>query len=332
MVTWTLDRVDPAAHRVAAFLRDDLGVPPIALVEDLERVYKIGDKDGSAVRVDRSGFVVLEGNPAIHFPVSLLGNQKTLSLPVLLFSALFGPPVHLCFVWSRLMHLRTVESHELGIVHQALFVVGEWYADVASNPPLVDAALMVERPDLRLLVSRFAYVLRLATCSLTRSTDLLRDLMQPWSVGRLDPFWKDLERAIVGAVVYIRAVELASIDPPTARCRPGVNALPDFFFDNNVALVCTPTDKIVLTAVLLYSREINLVHRSRLDPRKFCEDQRVPKPLRPVLTLLAKAHTQPIIPPKHYAHDHRQLRRDGRADPEAAGEPERAGLEPGWTA
>lgn len=318
--------MDPAAHAVAAFLRDDLGVPPIALVEDLERVYKIGDKDGSAIRVDPAGFVVLEGNPAIHFSVEILGDQKTLSLPVLLFSSLFGPPLHLCFVWSRLMHLRTIPPHELGIVHQALFIVGEWFADVASNPPIVDAALMVERPDLRLLVSRFAYVLRLASGSLMRSTDLLGRLMRPWCVGRLDPFWKNLEKAIVGAVVYVRAVELASIDPPVVRCRPGTKAEADFIFDNNVALVCAPTDKIVLTAVLLYSREIDLINKARLDPREFCEDHRVPEPLRPVLTLLAKAHTQPIVPKKHYADNHRKLRRDDRADPEAAGEPERAGF------
>lgn len=307
MLTWTLCKVDPAAHRVAAFLRDDLGVPPIALVEDLERVYKIGDKDGSEMFEDPSGFVVLKGNPAIHFPIKLLDGQDTLSLPVLLFSSLFGPPCHLCFVWSRLMHLRTVDTSEYGIVHQALFIVGQWFADVASNPPSVDVALMVERPDLRLLVGRFAYMLRIATCSLTKSSDMIASIMRPWKIHRIDPFWKDLERAILGAVVYVRAVELESIKPLKVRCQPGVNAQPDFFFDNNVALICSPTDKIVLTAVLLYSREIDLIGKSRLDPRKFAEDHRVPQPLIPVLTLLAKAHTQLIQPPEHYADNYRKL-------------------------
>lgn len=307
MLTWTLSKVDPAAHRVAAFLRDDLNVPPIALVEDLERVYKIGDKDGSEVSIDSAGFVVLKGNPAIHFPTKLLDGQDTLSLPVLLFSSLFGPPCHLCFVWSRLMHLRTVDASEYGIVHRALFIVGQWYADAASNPPSVDAALMVERPDLRLLVGRFAYMLRLATCSLTKSSDLIASIMQPWKISRIDPFWKDLERAILGAVVYIRAVELESIRPLKVRCQPGINVQPDFFFDNNVALICSPTDKIVLTAVLLYSREIDLIAKSRLDPQKFAESHRIPRPLIPVLTLLGKAHTQPIQPPEHYADHYRKL-------------------------
>ena len=307
MLTWTLAKVDPAAHRVAAFLRDDLNVPPIALVEDLERVYKIGDKDGSETLMDPAGFFVLKGNPAIHFPTKLLSGQSTLSLPVLLFSSLFGQPLHLCFVWSRLMYLRNVDASEYGVVHQALFVVGQWFADVASNPPSVDAALMVERPDLRLLVGRFAYMLRLATFSLTKSTDVIASIMQPWTILRIDPFWKDLERAILGAVVYIRAVELESIKPLKVKCQPGVNAQPDFFFDNNVALVCSPTDKIVLTAVLLYSREIDLIKKFRLDPENFADRHRIPKPLIPVLTLLAKAHTQPIQPPEHYADHYRTL-------------------------
>lgn len=282
-------------------------MPPIALVEDLERVYEIGNKDGSEVYSDPAGFVVLKGNPAIHFPTALLRHQKTLSMPVLLFSSLFGPPCHLCFVWSRLMHLRTVDASEYGIVHQALFIVGQWFADVASNPPIVDAALMVERPDLRLLVARFAYMLRLATCSLTKSNEMIASIMQPWEISRIDPFWKDLERAILGAVVYIRAVELESIQPLKARCQPGVNAKPDFFFDNNVALVCSSIDKIVITSVLLYSREIDLIEKSRLNPQKFAVSHRIPQPLIPVLSLLAKAHTQPIQPPEHYADHYRTL-------------------------
>lgn len=324
MVTWTQAQEDPVAVAVARHLVVELGVPPIALVEDLERVYTPGELDGTALRLDKSGYVVLVGNPAIHFPVRLLGTTRSLSLPVVLFAALYGPASHLCYVWSRLMHLRTVDSAILGPVHHALFVVGEWYADLVSNPPQLDAALTVERPDLRRLVSRFAFVLRMASGTLSRATEQVRELMMPWHLHRLAPFWRDLERAIVGAVVYVRPVELATSKPPMVRCKPGVSATPDFYFDNNVALVCSPMDKLVLVAVLLFSREIGLLKRATLDGPGFFERHAVPYPLRSTLALLAEAVTNPL---HHHADHHRTLRSDREPAPGTTEDAGRARLQ-----
>jgi hypothetical protein len=303
-IGWTLEKVDPRSIKVAAHLGGELGVPAIALIEDLERIYEPGRKDGTTLVID-SGFVAVKGNRAIHFPLKLLEGKKNLSLPVLLFNMLFGPPSHLCYVWSRLDHLRRVDPSVLGIIHEALFVVGEWYADIASNPPIVDLAIMVERPDLRMIVSRFAFLLRVCTGSLRGSTLALREVFRPWHLRSIDPFWKDMKRAILGSVICVRPVQLASQKPPVAKTKPGhPSAHPDFFFDGNIGLVCCPSDKLLLIAVLFCSKEIGLVKRATLSPLGFLEEHRVPDPIRNLLRQFVDISTKPIKPPLHYAPHH----------------------------
>lgn len=344
-ITWTLDKVDRGAIVVSEHLTKELGVcipapaqrpplrsladphhaspqiPPIGLVEALEHVYTPGEKDGTQTSL-HAGHVVLTGNRSVYFPLSLLGKQRRVSLPIVIYNAFYGSSSYMCYVWSRLRHLRTVDPDVFGIIHRALFVVGEWFADISSNPPIVDLAMMVGRPDLRVIVSRFAYLLRVATGSLVGSDRFMADIFSPWHLARTDPFWKDVERALIGSVICVRVVQLASQNPPVVRCKPGVpHTRPDFFFDGNVGLVCCPRDKIVLVAVLLLSREIGLLKRATLDPLAFFSEHQVPKPLRNLITLLVDTTTKPVRPPPHHAGHYATLPVHGGGDP---GSPEDA--------
>ncbi len=310
---WTLDRVDKNAILVARYFREDLEMHPIDLIDRLERIYSPGKLDGTDLEVV-SGNAVLTGDPSVFFPLDMLEGYPTrISLPVLVFNVLFGHPSHLCYVWSRLRHLRTVDEGVLGIIHRALFVVGEWYADLASNPPVIDLAMGVGRPDLRMLVARLAYVLRLATGSLLASTDLLRQcVFVPWHMWGPSPFWEMVERVLVQGVICVEMVQLASQNPPVVRSKDTVK--PDFFFNGNVGLVICPRDKIVLTAVLLFSEEINLVKRATLDTSPTLRDLQVPKPLTTLVTKLAAVYRSEVKPPPHHADHYPELRGDPGRD------------------
>lgn len=311
---WTLGREDKNAILVAQYMLGDLEMHPIVLIERMERIYTPDKLDGTDLEVV-SGNVVLVGDPSVFFPLDILeGDPTTLSLPVMLFNALIGHPSHLCYVWSRLRHLRTVDEGVLGIIHRALFVVGEWYADLSSNPPVIDLAMGVGRPDLQLIVARFAYVLRVASKSLLASSDLLRRcVFVPWHLWSTSPFWKDVERVLVQGVICVEMVQLASQNPPVVRSR-GDPVEPDFFFNGNVGLVLCPRDKIVLTAVLLFSEEINLVKRATLDPTRVCRELQVPKPLTTLVSKLTTVYRAEAKPPPHHAGNYPELSGDPGRD------------------
>lgn len=288
---WTLETRDPEAGWVAGFIRTELpDISPITMVLDLER------DDTTTIESD---YAVLKCNPSIQFPA----RSKKLSLPVLIFNVLFGPPVHMCFVWARLMEVRRIEPDSLNKTQRALFLVGSWYANIASNPPIVDLAIMVERCDLRVITARFAYLLRCITGSLVDSNREMRDVFRPWNLRSTTPFYSAFKKVVHRASIVLRFVELGP--EGAARVQPGsppMNA--DFVFDGTVGIICCPVDKVILAAVLFLSTEVGLVRRANPDPKKFAKDWGVPEQLTSLLTLFVKGTSTKIDPPPYlFARD-----------------------------
>jgi hypothetical protein len=277
---WTLEHHDPLAARSARYIVGELEVHPIVVVEALER---------SPHLVFDSGYMMLEVDRRIHFPA--ISPPARMSLPVFLFHLLFGHASGACYVWSRLGALRRSPPDAIRTtLHSALFIVGQWFADISSNPPLLDSAMFVGRPDLRVLVSRLAFLLRCATMRMALVDTLVSTLLQPWVVHPIDPFWADLCSVVVGA-----DVPLALTPPGSTMCS---------FKVNGTGIICCPSDKLLIAAVLLLSTDHAYLRKCRDTPDTFCSEHGIPKPLQSFMRPLLEVITAPVELPSQYAtHD-----------------------------
>lgn len=291
---WTLASSDANAARAGWFMMDDLGMTPIGIVDMLEKLTSID------MKID-DGFVVFVHQPTVFFPRAVVGHETTtLSLPVLMFNVLWPHPVNYCYITSRLAELRFKSTT---MVQKAMFVVGEWMSAAVCNPPLVDSAMMVGRPDLRILVSLFAYRLRLVRPSLVGANSAIRDIMNtPWCMHIIDPFWRDLKRVFSGAAIYTRPIELDLSTRRAAINKPGTFQLPDFILEDWVGIVCCPSDKLVATAVLFFAPEFAYVKRAKKDCDAFTKERNVPSNLIPLLKLFVKLECQPIKSPSYHVN------------------------------
>jgi hypothetical protein len=295
---WTLDLADRDAAKIAfRHIVHELDILPILLVTDLERDPSL---------VVESGFVFLMCNRAINFPVSLIRGIKTISLPVLIYNALLGSPVYLFFLWSRLMCLRNMDPADLNITQRALFIVGEWYAAISQNPPIVDLAITVGRADLRIIMCRFAYLVRSYTQSFAKTCDVITAMMKPWDILSFSPFWKDFNAVLLNAEVPIKYVYYDREKKRPLHKFENYLRPVEFVIDNAVGCVCAPSDKVVIAAVLLISVQHSYVAHATASPT-FLEDQGVPIQLRPLIKLLVRATTTPIDPPIYHAVHQPQL-------------------------
>lgn len=290
---WNLKTHDINAGKAALFLTHEMELHPVVIVEAIE-VHP-------TIKVE-SHHITLDGNPSIYVPRELLGDISSLSLPVLLFNVLWGHASHVSYIWARLIGLRQCDPSSLSIVHQSMFIVGEWFAAFASNPPLVDSAMFVGRYDLRFLVSRFAYLLRLARPSVTSANKAIRDIMStPWSMNIIDPFWDDFKSLVVSANICITPVKLAHNKTDAAN-PPGTYQCPDFILEKTVGLVCCPVDKIIAVAVLFLSAEFNMVRKANKDA-DYVVSHRVPPSLIPLLLDFGNLPSSFTPPPHYYASD-----------------------------
>jgi len=274
-MVWDMECHDVHAADAARYITNEIEMEPFEIIGVLEHSIDMKHE---------SGFMVLCSNNRLHFP----GLYERMSLPVFIFHVLYGKPSGTCYVWSRLMMLRKVDHSTHSMIHRAFFKVGQWFADISSNPPVIDSAMMVGRFDLRIIVSRFAYLLRCATMSFQKYEKIVNLIMQPWTIHPIDPFWKDFKSVVDRADICIAVT-------------PNNDLKISSFTINGSGMICCPMDKIIITSILLLSKEHAYVRKTRDYADKFICEHGVPKPLQSVIELLHRVITEPIEFPSHYA-------------------------------
>ena len=173
-IQWTLNKTDSSVGDVCNYILRELNVVPLYFCSVLEKDLRTTCENGYIIFSDRE----------IYVPLTCLRGQS-LSLPVFLFSMLFGSSTHACFVWSKLDMYKNSIVHNM-FFYDALRIVGDWFFGIYMNCPVMDDAIRVGRCDLKRMVSELAYRFRLS--SGFRTSENMRRLTYfldtPWRITR----------------------------------------------------------------------------------------------------------------------------------------------------
>jgi len=171
-IRWNLKKTDKRVGDIVEYIVKELNISPLRFCAVVEHNLTTHNENGYFVFCDKE----------IYVPETVV-QGRDVSLPVMLFTILFGYSSHACFVWSKLDYYKEmiVKNKQF---HDALCVVGDWFYGMYMNCPVMDEAICVGRSDLKVMVSELAYRMRLAS-GFSTSENMRRltyFLESPWVV------------------------------------------------------------------------------------------------------------------------------------------------------
>lgn len=298
-IVWNLNKTDVHVGSIVDYILQDLNVSPLHFCTVVEHSLVTHNENGYYVFSDKE----------IYVPVSYVRDK--VSLPVLLFTLLFGNSSYACFVWSKLDYFKQ-SFVQNKLFHDALCIVGDWFYGMYMNCPAMDDAILVGRCDLKMMVSELAYRLRLAS-GFSTSENMRRVtyfLEQPWIIE--PAFLKTFISISVRSSIHYKGIGIEKTDKDDkyyilkndVRHYVDVKGhfivrdqtfpqADDFILEQvqrllvqiqrgekdkesthqlDFGLVCCPRDKLVFLAVLLFSSDYNIFNELVFKKDSFLRD------------------------------------------------------------
>lgn len=249
-----------------------------------------------AMRIVQSDCVNVDDR-RVSFPVP---PNRPLSLPIFMFHVLiFERRVNLLnnnqsafLAWDRRVEFgqsnRPLTTGQAAIVKTARF-----FDDLYGVHPLLAEAMTTGHSRLSAVIAVCIRTLRRCLYTATAIDNAVRKVVgTPWHVSTGTPFFQHLNDMLYGACITWKAVEYDPVAGMPCQTE-STHANVPIVVDRCVGLVVTPTDKMLMVALLLFTEQFNLFLVCRGAEAAGLEAYGIPAPVITFIHTCTQVHRKP---------------------------------------